>query len=80
MSSERRPIEATDHDMSVHLRSLALPRNIPGEGKHLDLLIDAESSILPSTDVEIAEEGRAKGADAREVGAGERLFTATEER
>jgi len=34
----------------------------------LDLLIDAEPSVLPPSDVEIAEYGRAQGPDAGEVG------------
>ena len=73
MTSERRSIEAADHDMGVHFWLLSLQGNVAGEGEHLDLLVDAEAPILPSGDVELAEDPGAQGADSREVGVGNLL-------
>jgi hypothetical protein len=73
MASKGRSIEAADHDMGVHFWPLSLQGDVAREGEHLDLLVKAEAPILPSRDVEVAEDPGPQGADSREVGVGNLL-------
>ena len=62
-------VEAPHHDVGVDPGRAILHGDVPHEGEHLDLLVDAEAPVFAPGDVEEAQHGRAEGADPREVSA-----------
>ncbi|MDT4842745.1 hypothetical protein FQZ97_766580 [compost metagenome] len=73
MAADGAAVAPAEHGMRMHRRLVAIERDVPVEGQHLDLLPDGNAVVVLAFPVEVAQHRPAQRTDGAETAGRQRI-------